>query len=220
VLLRALADRASGTAIATVRRVRPRTFTFADTEYRYFVHGYNVTWRNERAVEIPIALRLLDQAGAGRVLEVGNVLSHYGRRGHDVVDKYESVPGVINADIVEMNTDRRYDLILAISTLEHVGFDEERRDVEKPRRAVARMLAMLAPGGTLLVTVPLGYNESLDTDLREGAIAFDDLRYLKRTSADNRWLEVSAAEVQTVAYGHPFPWANGLAIGILRGQRL
>lgn len=200
-----------------MRRLRPRTFTLAGTEYRYFVHGYNQTWRNERAVEIPIALRQLDERGSGRVLEVGNVLAHYGRRGHDVVDKYESVPGVINADILDLGADRPYDLILAISTLEHVGFDEERRDAGKPRRAVERMRAMLAPGGTLLVTVPLGYNEALDRQLQERAISFDDLRFLVRVSADNRWREVSAAEAQGVAYGRPFRWANGLAVGVLKG---
>jgi len=217
VLLRALADRVSGAAISTHRRLRPRTFSLAGTPYPYFVHRYNQTWRNERTVEIPIALRQLDRHVGGRVLEVGNVLWHYGRRGHDVVDKYESVPGVINADIVEMKTDRRYDLILTISTLEHVGFDEEQRDVDKPRRAVEQMAGMLAPGGSLLVTVPLGYNESLDTQLHEDALGFDDLRFLKRISADNRWREVSAAEVERVAYGHPFRWANGLAVGVRRG---
>jgi hypothetical protein len=219
VLLRALADEPRGTAIVTFRHLRRRTLSLAGTQCCYFIHRYNETWRNERA-EIPIALHQLDQHTAGRVLEVGNMLSHYGRRGDDVVDNYESVPGVINEDIVEMKRDHPYDLILAISTVEDGGFDEERRDVDKPRRAVERMVPMHAPGGTLLVTVPLGYNESLNTDLREGAIAFDDLRYLKRISADNRWREVSATEVEPVAYSHPFHWANGLAIGIQRGQRL
>ncbi len=200
--------------------MRPRTFTLAETEYRYFVHGYNQTWRNERAVEIPIALGQLDQRRGGRVLEVGNVMAHYGRRGHEVVDKYESDPGVRNADILDMEADHPYDLILAISTLEHVGFDEEERDADKPRRAVERMVGMLAPGGTLLVTVPLGYNESLDTHLRDRTIAFDELRFLKRISADNRWREVAARDVEGVAYGRPFRWANGLAVGVSQRDRV
>ena len=218
--LRALADRGKATALSALRRVRPRTFTLGETEYPYFVHGYNQTWRNERAVEIPIALGQLDQRSGGRVLEVGNVMAHYGRRGHEVVDKYESDPSVRNEDILEMEAAHPYDLILAISTLEHVGFDEDERDAAKPRRAVDRMAGMLAPGGTLLVTVPLGYNESLDADLLEGTIAFDELRFLKRISADNRWCEVPATEVEGVAYDRPFRWANGLAVGVSRRERV
>jgi len=203
--------------IAAVRRLRPGKFNFAGSEYRYFVHAYNETWRNERAVELPIVLRALDEHHGARVLEIGNVLAHYGRGGHDVVDKYEAAPGVRSVDIVELEAPDPYDLVVTISTLEHVGFDEDVRDPDKPRQAVERMAGVLAPGGTLLVTVPLGYNEALDGDLRDGRIAFDELRFLKRVSSDNRWLEVPASEVEGVSYGTPYPWANGLAVGIRRG---
>jgi SAM-dependent methyltransferase len=209
--------RIARSAIAAVRRLRPGTFTFAGAEYRYFVHAYNETWRNERAVELPIVLRALDEHEGARVLEIGNVLAHYGCGGHDVVDKYESAPGVRSVDVVELHAPRPYDLVVTISTLEHVGFDEDVRDPDKPRLAVERMAAVLAPGGTLLVTVPLGYNDALDRDLRQGRIAFDELRFLKRISSDNRWLEVPASEVEGIAYGAPYGWANGLAVGIRRG---
>jgi len=211
------AGRISRTAAAAVRRLRPGSFTFGGAEYRYFVHPYNETWRNERAVELPIVLRAVDDHRGARVLEIGNVLAHYGRRGHDVVDKYEAAPGVRSVDVVELEAARPYDLVVTISTLEHVGFDEDVRDPDKPRRAVDRMASVLAPGGTLLVTVPLGYNASLDGDLRAGRIAFDQLRYLKRVSADNRWLEVPGSEVEEVEYGSPYKWANGLAVGFRRG---
>jgi hypothetical protein len=203
--------------IAAIRRLRPGKFTFAGAEYRYFVHAYNETWRNERAVELPIVIRALDEHRGARVLEIGNVLAHYGRRGHDVVDKYEAAPGVRSVDVVELQAPEPYDLIVTISTLEHVGFDEDVRDPDKPRQAVERMAGALGPSGTLLVTVPLGYNDALDRDLRAGRIAFDELRFLKRISSDNRWLEVTEAEVEGVAYGTPYKWANGLAVGIRRG---
>jgi SAM-dependent methyltransferase len=213
--------RIARSATAAVRRLRAGTFTFAGAEYRYFVHAYNETWRNERAVELPIVLGALDEHQGARVLEIGNVLAHYGRGGHDVVDKYESAPGVRSVDVVELDAPEPYDLVVTISTLEHVGFDEDVRDPDKPRLAVERMAGVLAPGGTLLVTVPLGYNEALDRDLREGRIAFDELRFLKRVSRDNRWLEVPASEVEGVAYGTPYKWANGLAVGIRHaGARL
>jgi SAM-dependent methyltransferase len=203
--------------IAAVRRLRPGKFTFAGAEYRYFVHAYNETWRNERAVELPIVLRAVDEHRGARVLEIGNVLAHYGRAGHDVVDKYEAAPGVRSVDVVELQAPEPYDLVVTISTLEHVGFDEDVRDPDKPRQAVERMAGALAPGGTLLVTVPLGYNDALDRDLRAGRIEFDELRFLKRISSDNRWLEVTESEVEGVAYGAPYKWANGLAVGIRRG---
>src|SRR5262249_52539414 len=36
-------------------KVFPRSFTFQSARYPYFLHPYNLTWSNERAVEIPIA---------------------------------------------------------------------------------------------------------------------------------------------------------------------
>jgi hypothetical protein len=209
--------RIARSATAAIRRLRPGTFTFAGADYRYFVHAYNETWRNERAVELSIVMRALDEHRGARVLEIGNVLAHYGRAGHDVVDKYEAAAGVRSIDVVELQAPEPYDLVVTISTLEHVGFDEDVRDPDKPRQAVERMAGALAPGGTLLVTVPLGYNDSLDRDLRAGRIAFDELRFLKRISSDNRWLEVTESEVEGVAYGAPYKWANGLAVGIRHG---
>jgi SAM-dependent methyltransferase len=212
------AAKAVHTVMAAALRLRPATFEFAGRRLRYFAHPYNETWRNERAVEIPIALQVLDEHRGRRVLEVGNVLAHYGRRGHDVVDKYEQAAGVRNLDILDLEPGEHYDLVLTVSTLEHVGFDEDERDPEKPRAAVERMAGVLAPGGTLLVTVPLGYNDALDRDLRSGRIPFDELRFLKRVSRGNRWQEVPSAAAAGIAYGAPYPWANGVAVGIRRAR--
>ena len=61
------------------------TFEFAGRRFRYFVHHYSRTWLNERAVEAPIISH--DHASAaGRMLELGNVLSHCGSVAHDVLD--------------------------------------------------------------------------------------------------------------------------------------
>jgi hypothetical protein len=40
-------------------KVFPRFFTFQAARHRYFLHPYNLTWSNERAVEVPIVLALL-----------------------------------------------------------------------------------------------------------------------------------------------------------------
>src|SRR5881396_1029660 len=66
-----------------------RSFTARGVDYRYFYHAYNQTYCNERAVEIPIVWPIVQRVPPERVLEVGNVLSHYFSTRHDVVDKYE-----------------------------------------------------------------------------------------------------------------------------------
>ena len=67
---------------------------------------------------------------------------------------------------------------LAVSTLEHVGLDEETPDPDKPARAIARLKALLKPGGLLWVTLPVGYNTELDRQIRAGELGFTRLRAL------------------------------------------
>ncbi|MGY1714460.1 class I SAM-dependent methyltransferase [Geodermatophilus sp. SYSU D01106] len=196
-------------ALGRARAGRPWTATVRHegTEHRLLRHPYHWTWLNERAVEVPLAEAVLDAAPAAhgpapRVLEVGNVLSHYRPVTHDVVDKYERAPGVRNADVVDLDGDGRYDLVLAISTLEHVGFDEEPRDPGKAARAVRRLHELLAPGGHLWATVPVGYNPDLDEALRTGALPFSRLTALRATGPGARWEQVPVEEV----WGTPYDW--------------
>ena len=147
-------------------------FTFDGESYRYLFHPHKWTWLTERAVEVPVVQAVVDQHAGRRVLEVGNVLSHYRRQSHTVVDKYERGPGVLNRDVLELGDLGRFDLIVAISTIEHVGWDEEPRDPGKAPEALRRLEAMLAPGGRLVVTVPVGYNASLEAALRDGSVRY------------------------------------------------
>ena len=80
-------------------RKSPQYFTFLDKRYDYFVAMYHATYTNERAVEIPIVMGLVDKYRGRRILEVGNVASHYFSFPHVIVDKYEVGPGVTNEDI-------------------------------------------------------------------------------------------------------------------------
>jgi hypothetical protein len=56
-----------------------------------------------------------------------------------VADKYEVSPGVINKDIVEFVPPQKYDLIVSISTLEHVGWNEQPREPTKLLRAIEHL---------------------------------------------------------------------------------
>src|SRR5713226_728772 len=71
-----------------------QTFALGGETYQYFYDDYNLTWCNERTVEIPIIWRAVCENKERRVLEVGNVLSHYFSTSHLVVDKYERNPKV------------------------------------------------------------------------------------------------------------------------------
>lgn len=197
-------------------RQRAPEFSFAGERYGYVRHRHNATWRNERAVELAIISRAVALAGAEPVLEVGNVLQHYFPHRHEVVDKYERGPGVRNVDIVEFSSARPYGLIVSISTLEHIGFDDEDRDPGKAALTVAHLRTLLAPGGRALITAPLGYNPHLDAEMAHEALGFDLQRYLVRT-AMTRWREAGLGDVLGSSYGAPWPGANGLLIGYLEG---
>lgn len=143
------------------KRRPARHFELHGVQYPQLVHYYNRTWRNERAVEIPLAVAFLD-AHPGPALEVGNVLVNYGPIGHVVVDKYEKGAAVVNVDVVDYHPDTRFAAIVAVSTLEHVGWDEDITDATKILRAVRSLRGLLTPTGRMLVTCPLSYNPYLD----------------------------------------------------------
>jgi SAM-dependent methyltransferase len=193
-------------------RAFPRTFCFQGTTYPCFFHSYNSTWSNERAVEVPIARALLEKHRGKRVLEVGNVLSHYLQVAHEILDKFETGPAIRNEDVVAFHSPLPYDLIVSISTLEHVGWDEEPKDPEKILRAVANLAGQLAPGGRLLVTLPLGYNPDMDALLARDAIPFSR-RYCLKRQGWWRWEEVPWEEIAGSRYGEGWPGARGLVIG-------
>ncbi len=193
-------------------------FNLNGNVYNYFYHSYNRTWRNERAVEIPIVSSIVEQSKGKRILEIGNVLSHYRTVNHDIVDKYERIPGVMNQDIVDFHPDKKYDLIIGISTLEHIGWDEEREDPEKPLRAIENLKTILAPNGKLVLTIPIGYNPHLDRHIDEGKLQTTEMYCLKRISANNRWREAKWAEIKGSKFHSPFHNANGLVIAVIENN--
>lgn len=196
-----------------VPMLKPAAFPFAGTELPYFYHGYNMTWASERGVEVPIARWYLGQATGGRVLEVGNVLSHYGPVSHEILDKFEKGPGVINEDIISFQPDKQYDLIISISTFEHIGFDDEAESSssEKILEAIAACRRLLSPGGKLVITVPISYNPELNELIKDKRLGYAKAFFLKRI-APRQWKEVSPQEALQSKYKTPFPYANAIMV--------
>jgi SAM-dependent methyltransferase len=199
------------------RANRPSTATFRHdgADHAYLRHAYNHTWLNERAIEVPLAEAVLVGHDPARVLEVGNVLAHYRPVRHAVVDKYEKSPGVRNLDVVDIDLPEPVDLIVAISTLEHVGLDEEIQDPGKPARAVAHLASLLAPGGRLWCTVPVGYNTEFDRRLREDGLGFTRLSALRRLDRANRWAEAPVEDVWGIGYDRLLYTAHAVVVAEL-----
>lgn len=189
----------------------PGEFSFDGARHRYFYHPYNATWGSERCVEIPLARRVLAESGGRRVLEVGNVMQHYGPIDHDVVDKYEAGQGVRNVDVMDIDPSDHYDLVLSISTLEHVGWDEEPFEPDKAIRAVRRLMDLVSAGGRLFVTIPRGWNRFLDRAVDRSELSFSRVHHLKRVSR-HVWREARASEMTGVYYGVPYKAANALTV--------
>lgn len=176
-------------------------FQYQGEDLRYYIHWYNHTWDNSRKIEIPIFHRMFEQNSGKFILEVGDVMNHYRLVYiHDVLDKYEKSVGVINEDIVDYIPKKKYDVVLSISTLEHVGFDEEAKDPKKFIRAIENIReSILAPGGFLVFSVPLGYNPWLDAILHNKILRFDEeIFYLKK---GDEWVVTEWENVKSAKMG-------------------
>jgi SAM-dependent methyltransferase len=193
-------------------------FQFQGGRYAYLFHRYKRTWLTERAIEVPVVQAIVDRHAGARVLEVGNVLAHYRPQTHLVVDKYEQAPGVLNRDVLELDGIGPFDLIVAISTLEHVGWDEEPHDPAKALRAAAALRRLLAPGGRLVLTVPIGYNPTFDAALRDGAISLSATAALRRVGGGTHWREVAPAEVWSAPYDFLLYSARGVLFAFIERE--
>ena len=207
---------------------RYRSFTFQGARYRYCMNSYNESWDNERTVEIPLFQKMAGEVKrqGGAVLEIGNVLAYYGPIDWQVVDKYETATHVTPCDIVDFSFQERYDFIFAISTIEHIGFDEEMRkfpeqwDESKLLAAIAKIVNEgLKGGGRFVVSFPLGYNIKLDNLLFSGQLGEQHSFFLKRISLSNRWCEVGKEAVLGARYNTPFYLGNAVCIAEFRSHQ-
>jgi hypothetical protein len=178
-------------------------FSCGDSVYDYALFTMNEVYNSERTIELPVIEEEVKHSS--KVLEVGNVLKQYfPHMIHTVVDKYEIADGVINQDILDYEPDSIYDLVVSISTVEHIGFDEPVKEHDKAIRAIEKIRSL---GKRSIITFPMGYNPYLDNDVKNIMDAVQ-VRLMKRVSPDNRWIEVPVEFESTKTYNSPFKYGN------------
>jgi hypothetical protein len=165
-------------------------------------------WRTERCVEVALGKHVLRNRDMTNVLEIGNVLSMTGITGQTVVDKYEMGPNVLNVDVLDYEPTRRFDLVLSISTFEHVGHDEHPREPEKAAKALQRIDAL---ADDLLITIPVGYHREFERAFLDGP--FDQVDLLVKASRLPRWESRPLSERESIQYAFPYASANGVLVG-------
>jgi cyclopropane fatty-acyl-phospholipid synthase-like methyltransferase len=138
---------------------------------------------------VPIFRYLLKQYRNNDILEIGNVLSHYQKIAHKIIDKYEKAPNVINIDICDYKDESLYDCIYSISTFEHIGNNRyETTDGHKVYEAIDHVMKMLKPGGVFMFSFIVGFNPVMDTMIRDGKLNFKRSYYYK--CIDGKWLNI------------------------------
>lgn len=218
-ILSRLYDRMQRLYTLTVRRYLP--YIFNQTKLQYSSHQYNYSWVNERSVEIPVFQKILKKFSPNHhILEVGNVLGNYQPIFHQVVDKYEKTEGVINLDVLDFKPKNHFDLIISISTLEHVGWDETNKQKTKIMKAINHLKSLLKTNGQLWFSVPVGYNPYLDKLIKQNKLPLTKVYYLRRTTGfSNIWKQVKKIDADKCQYGHPFPHANTVMIGYFKNAK-
>ncbi len=138
-----------------------------------------------------------------KILEIGNVLAHYFPIKHDVLDKYESGDRIIMEDAVTYTPPKKYDLILSISTFEHVGIDDSPKD---PTRALLALRNLqknaLSKKGMIFISFPLNYNSSL-TDLIENGRGYEMFCFKKINPGKNVWQQTNYKDIRHIKYSQP-----------------
>lgn len=193
------------------------TFEYKNKKYEMFYHKYNITWANERCVEIPIVYNEVykEIINKKKVLEVGNVLYHYYKPFWDIIDKFEKGDKVENEDICFFKSNKKYNLIVSISTFEHIGYDDDNSFPSSKKIIMAwnnLKNNFLFRNGRIIITVPIGYNPKMDKLISKNAFGFNKEIFLKKIKK-NEWIEVSKKEALKSEYGKPFPYGNCIMIG-------
>ena len=177
-------------------------FSFNNKQYEYFEHPYNRAAENMRTLEVPIITEYMKHHSVLEdILEIGNVLSHYGMATLDIIDFKE---GPILQDLMTWEPDKRYDLIVSISTVEHIS--------AVPEDILHKISSLLAPGGEALITLPTGYNSKWDRGLLSGVLPATVVGCMERMD-DNSWVECSLWEAVKKPYRtDSYSWSKAMVV--------
>jgi len=140
-----------------------KQFEFACKPYEYRRDDLQCQL-GERCIEVPIILDLLKEYKGRNIIEVGNVLRKYDESlSHLVIDRHEQ-GDCLNVDVVTYEPPEKPDLIVSVSTIEHIGFDMgEEENPDKLIQFFEWVNKVLPVGGELIFTIPIGYNKFLDS---------------------------------------------------------
>lgn len=227
-----------GLALAAAERARPREVRGPARPRELHAPPAN----DERAIEIPWCLARYD--GEPRVLDVGYAFAEpaylaglVGLGAEELVGvdlASAEVPGLrsVVADVRALPfDDGSFDLALCVSTLEHVGRDNEIYAVDAPRDAEGDEVALrelrrvLDRDGRLLVSVPTGARDDQGWQLvrtpgewvelfeRAGWLVFEDELYVR---APEGWRSATLDEAGAARYGEGGPGAGAVLLAELR----
>jgi SAM-dependent methyltransferase len=199
---------------------------------------------NERSVEAPWAIQRI--GGARRVLDVGCSTSDYladlaqaePQRARRVYGLDPDAPrpirnvGILKGTIVAPPfPPARFDLILCVSTVEHIGLPIYGQH-EFPHGdilAMRHMRRLLAPGGRLLLTVPFGraqvnpwfrvYDSPGLRRLKGGFRTLSAAFYRLRADAEGSYEPCRAADLSEAGYDFEHMRTEGVALAELTPSR-
>ena len=198
---------------------KKKSFYFKKRRYFYCREKYNLSWRNERAIEIPIFQRLIRENSKANILEVGCVLKRYKsstKSNWTIVDKFEKFGNTLNLDIIDYNPRKKFDLILSISTIEHIGLEDGSSEKNKVTKAINHIVTnCLSKNGKFIFSIPIGYNKYLDHKIFSKRIHLSKVYFFKKCK-NNDWVEVDREKVVDCEYNKYYRiGARGLLIGII-----
>jgi O-antigen chain-terminating methyltransferase len=178
-------------------------------------------WSDERAIEIPWVLARY--AGEPRVVDIGTAFAEplyadglHQLNAQELVTVDLAEPATVVADVRELPFENdRFDVIFCVSTLEHVGRDNEVYEVDAPREehgdeaALRELRRVLAKDGRLLVSVPTGVHDDqgwqvqreplawIELFERTGFTVYEDELYVR---GDDGWHAATLREGETATY--------------------
>ncbi|RSK52909.1 hypothetical protein [Bacillus canaveralius] len=219
------------------------SFFFKDKKFSY--NKIPINNISERAIEVPIGLDFLEQNKTGRILEVGHVLSSYETAANivqrDILDKFEVAANVLNLDLMDFHPENKYDAIISISTVEHIGQStdptgaygesSQLKDHEAPLKAIVKIYNLLKVNGKAIISVPFGCLSDLGWLIQFGdkylqllftkyLLPENDvtISFFKKSDMDlslnnprQIWEQCTKEELSYTRFNQPFPFANGIA---------